>query len=180
MHAKSLQSHLTLCNPMDCGPPGSSVHGVLQARTLEWVPLPSPRQEGAAVIPTLQARSWGHFSCTHSLWAYEIQGTVEPGRKVISGKHWMSLEWFYFLKKILHFVDSKGALWPHLFSFNSHSSSWHTVWLHFYRWDNWDPRNLAICSRSRFKQIKHIYLTAKLTFTPQSFSYHPHTFDHIH
>ena len=28
---------LTLCNPMDCGPPGFSVHGVFQARILEWV-----------------------------------------------------------------------------------------------------------------------------------------------
>ena len=28
---------LTLCNPMDCSPPGSSVHGILQARLLEWV-----------------------------------------------------------------------------------------------------------------------------------------------
>ena len=27
---------------MDCGPPGSSVHGILQARTLEWLPFPSP------------------------------------------------------------------------------------------------------------------------------------------
>ena len=36
MHAKLLQSCLTLCNPMDCSPPGSSVHGILQARILEW------------------------------------------------------------------------------------------------------------------------------------------------
>ena len=43
MHAKSLQSCLTLCNPMDCSPPGSSVHGILQARTLEWVAIPSFR-----------------------------------------------------------------------------------------------------------------------------------------
>ena len=35
MHAKSLQSCPTLCNPMDCSLPGSSVHGILQARTLE-------------------------------------------------------------------------------------------------------------------------------------------------
>ena len=27
---------LTLCNPMDCNPPGSSVHGIFQARVLEW------------------------------------------------------------------------------------------------------------------------------------------------
>ena len=29
----------TLCDPMDCSPPGSSVHGILQARTLEWVAI---------------------------------------------------------------------------------------------------------------------------------------------
>ena len=29
----------TLCDPMDCGPPGSSVHGILQARILEWVAI---------------------------------------------------------------------------------------------------------------------------------------------
>ena len=37
VHAKSLQLCPTLCNPMDCSPPGSSIHGILQARTLEWV-----------------------------------------------------------------------------------------------------------------------------------------------
>ena len=41
--AKSLQSCPTLCDPMDCSPPGSSVHGILQARTLEWVAMPSSR-----------------------------------------------------------------------------------------------------------------------------------------
>ena len=34
-------SCLTLCDPMDCSPPGSSVHGNLQARILEWVVMPS-------------------------------------------------------------------------------------------------------------------------------------------
>ena len=37
--AKSLQSCLTLCNPVDGSPPGSSVPGILQARTLEWVAI---------------------------------------------------------------------------------------------------------------------------------------------
>ena len=36
------QSCLTLCNPMDDSPPGSSVHGIFQARILEWVSMPSP------------------------------------------------------------------------------------------------------------------------------------------
>ena len=34
------QSCLTLCDPMDCSPPGSSAHGILQARILEWVATP--------------------------------------------------------------------------------------------------------------------------------------------
>ena len=37
--AKSLQSFPTLCNPIDSSPPGSSVPGILQARTLEWVAI---------------------------------------------------------------------------------------------------------------------------------------------
>ena len=37
--AKLLQSHPTLCDPKDCSPPGSSVPGILQARTLEWVAI---------------------------------------------------------------------------------------------------------------------------------------------
>ena len=36
---KLLQLCLTLCNPMDCSPPGSSVHGILEARILEWVAM---------------------------------------------------------------------------------------------------------------------------------------------
>ena len=50
---------LTLCNPMDCSPPGSSVHGILQARILEWVAmsldLPDPGIKPQS--PALQAVS---------------------------------------------------------------------------------------------------------------------------
>ena len=37
--AKSLQSCLTLCDPIDGSPPGSTILGILQARTLEWVTI---------------------------------------------------------------------------------------------------------------------------------------------
>ena len=37
------QSCLTLCDPMDCNPPGSSVQGLLQASILDWVAMPSSR-----------------------------------------------------------------------------------------------------------------------------------------
>ena len=43
MRVKSLQSCLTLCDPMDCDPPGSSVYGIVQARILEWVAMASSR-----------------------------------------------------------------------------------------------------------------------------------------
>ena len=43
MSAKSPQLCLTLCDPMDCNQPGSSVHVILQARILEWVAIPFSR-----------------------------------------------------------------------------------------------------------------------------------------
>ena len=43
MCAQSLQSCSTLCDPMECSPPVSSAHGILQARILEWVTMPSSR-----------------------------------------------------------------------------------------------------------------------------------------
>ena len=44
MCAKSLQSCPNLCDPMACSPPGSSVHGILQVRILEWVAMLSSRR----------------------------------------------------------------------------------------------------------------------------------------
>ena len=58
--AKSLQSCLTLCNTMDCSPPGSSVYGILQARILEWVATPSSRGSSWPSDPTCVS----YVSCT--------------------------------------------------------------------------------------------------------------------
>ena len=53
------QSHLTLCDPMNSSLPGSCVHGIFQARVLEWVAFPSPGDLSHPGIkpgsPTLQA-----------------------------------------------------------------------------------------------------------------------------
>ena len=55
------QLHLTLCDPMDCNALGSSVHGISQARILEWVVIPSSRGSSNLGIesgsPVLQADS---------------------------------------------------------------------------------------------------------------------------
>ena len=44
VYAQSLQSCLILCDPVDHGPPGSSVHGILHPRILEWVAMPFSRE----------------------------------------------------------------------------------------------------------------------------------------
>ena len=49
--AKSLQSCLTLCKPIDGSPPGSAVPGIFQARTLEWVAMGFSRQEYWSGVP---------------------------------------------------------------------------------------------------------------------------------
>ena len=43
--------YLTLCDPMDCSPPGSSAHGISQARILEWVSMPSSRVPNLGIEP---------------------------------------------------------------------------------------------------------------------------------
>ena len=71
MHA---QSWPTLCNPIDCSLPGSSVHGILQARILEWVAMPSSRGS---------SQPWGQ-TCTlafPALWADSVP--TEPPVKLI-------------------------------------------------------------------------------------------------
>ena len=50
------QSCLTLCDSMECRPPGSSVHGIFQARILERVAMPSSRG-------SFRPRDWTHVSC---------------------------------------------------------------------------------------------------------------------
>ena len=77
--AKSLQSCLTLCNPMDRSPPDSSVHGILQARILEWgaMPfsgdLPNPGMEPRSLMsPSLV----GGFFITAATW--EALKTYRP------------------------------------------------------------------------------------------------------
>ena len=53
-------SRVQLCDPMDCSPPGSSVQGILQARILEWVAMPSSRGSS-------QPRDQTHVSYTSSI-----------------------------------------------------------------------------------------------------------------
>ena len=61
VHAKLLQSHLTLSDPMDCSPPVSSVNGIFQARILEWFAI-------AGDLPDPGIKSGGLPHCRQILY----------------------------------------------------------------------------------------------------------------
>ena len=62
LHAESLQSCPTLCDPMDCSSPGSSVYGILQARILEWAAIPPPGDLPNPVTEPASLRSPAFFT----------------------------------------------------------------------------------------------------------------------
>ena len=64
------QSGLTLCDPMDYSPPGSSVPGILQARALEWVTMPSFR----GIFPA-QGSNPSLLPCRRILYQLSYQGS---------------------------------------------------------------------------------------------------------
>ena len=63
----------TLCNPMDCSPPGSSVHGILQARILEWVAISFSRGSS-------QPRDQTQVSCVSCIGRQILYHWVARGR----------------------------------------------------------------------------------------------------
>ena len=74
----------TLCNPMDCSPPGSSVHGILKARTLEWVAISFSRGSS-------RPRDWTRFSCiagrSFTNWAMrEAWPGIKPTPSALEGE----------------------------------------------------------------------------------------------
>ena len=76
---QSFQLCPTLCVPMDCSPPGSLVHGILQARILEWVAMPSSRGSS-------WPRDQTHVSCGSCL-AGRFVTTEPPGKPLKQYKY---------------------------------------------------------------------------------------------
>ena len=86
--AKSLESCPTLCDPMDCSLPGSSVHGILQVRILEWV----------AILFSTES-SWPRDG-TRVSWGSCIAGgffTAEPQRKCVKNQALSNCRFFLFV-----------------------------------------------------------------------------------
>ena len=73
-HICGAQLHLTLCDPMNCSPPGSSVHGILLARILEWATISSPRESSG---PTDQS-AISYVSCIGRWILYQYHHLGSP------------------------------------------------------------------------------------------------------
>ena len=84
------QSCLTLCNPMDCSLPGSSVHGILQARLLEWVAFSFSRGSSWPRDPALQ-ESLHHLSHQGSLLLRDISKYKDRSTLKVSADTWFYL-----------------------------------------------------------------------------------------
>ena len=116
----SPQSCPVLCDPTDCSPPGSSAHGILQARILEWVASSSSRGSS-------WTRDWTHVSCISGIMGRFL--TAEPPDKPI----WMKPEsWICNISASSHPVKDKlvslsfsspPEVTPVSFSIYSHSPS---------------------------------------------------------
>ena len=73
VHAKLLESCPTLCDPMDYCPPGSSVHGILQARVLEWVTNPQGFPNlGIKTVSLMSPALAGEFFTTSATWEAHV------------------------------------------------------------------------------------------------------------
>ena len=102
MHAQSFSCVQLFCDPTDCSPPGSSVHGILPAKILEWVAMPSSRASSPAKdqihVSCIVRRVLNH--CT--VWK-AILGNGKANKVIIYCPHSSSLDSpFLFLPTPLH------------------------------------------------------------------------------
>ena len=91
-----LQTCPTLCDPMDCSPPGSSVHGILQARILEWVTMPSSGSSDPGIKPTslmFPVLAVGLFTTSTTWEARILLRPEEPGGLQPIGQQRVRHDW---------------------------------------------------------------------------------------
>ena len=122
--AKSLQSCLTLCDPVDDSPPGSLVPGILQARTMEWV-----------VISFSNAWKWSRSVVSDSSQPHGLQPTRRlrpwdfPGKRTGVGcQHLLRLKHYSQLKTrgCWRFGTSKGRKAINLEGVGKKPNAWWT------------------------------------------------------
>ena len=108
--AKSLQLCPTLCDPMDCSLPGFSVHGILQARTLEWVAI----SFSSAGKWKVKVKSLSHVWLLATPWTAAYQALPSMG---FSGQqYWSGVP--LPSPKFLYYKTITGCPWENLLKKN--------------------------------------------------------------
>ena len=110
------QSCSTLCDPVDCSPPGSSIHGILQARILEWVAIPFSRGSSRPMNPSLyiagrfftiwattEAVLHGHLAASQNLSMNALWPSISTSR-VLSRINW-------YLKNLHNCTDTRTGIY---------------------------------------------------------------------
>ena len=96
----------TLCDPMDCSPPGSTVHGILQARIVEWVVISFSRD---LPDPGIEPR----FSCIGRQILYHLSHPGSPLFCPVTPQMFTHLHFFFSPYKLkLVSLKEKSVAWP--------------------------------------------------------------------
>ena len=98
-HAKLLHLCLTLYNPLDHSPSGSSVHGILQARVLEWVVMPSSRESS----PSRDQTCVSYISCIGRWVLYHLSHLRDFFLLIY-------IFWFFFFSQFQIFISNKQVV----------------------------------------------------------------------
>ena len=122
------QSRLTLCDPMDCNLPGSSILGIIQARVLEWVAISFSRGSSPS-------RDWTHISCI--------------GRRIFY--HWGTREpRFWLFADLCDCVPSRHAVYTPLIALPGQTVSWLLL--------RTSARKTPVCRRGERQEYKPLLL----------------------
>ena len=121
------QSCPTPCDPMDCSPPGSSVHGILQARILEWVAMPSSRGSS-------QPRDQTHVSCIaggfFTSWATrEAPTLLLHFLKLSNSGMYFCVSFMVFGKRNMSLEARQSRFYSSVWLVFSHSAMSDSLWL---------------------------------------------------
>ena len=126
---KVAQSCPTLCNLMDCSPPGSSVHGILQARILEWVAFPfsrgssHPRDQTQVsciadgfftIWATRKVQFKNTWTYIHALWMYLYCQQQNLQSKLCTFEIITKIIYF----KFIYFLNFLFFIWRYIWNIN--------------------------------------------------------------
>ena len=112
LQPKSLLSWPTPCNHMDCGPPGSSLHGVFQARILEWVAISSPtwsfwyRDQTHISYVSLTVSSVQSLNC---VWVFVTPWIAACQASLSITNSWSVLKLMY-VKSVMHITITSSVI----------------------------------------------------------------------